>query len=301
MALAFASLTPAHLPRLQGLCEACFPEDPFNEDLLCRHIFGDPRFEPALAVVVERDGCLAAVAVSVIRTVPEDGRHGWLKLLAVDPGYRGRGLAKAMIDELENRFRVRQAVELTTLGAPYYFWPGVEVRRTPACCLFERLGFKEERYTVNMTVDLAGQTFDTAADERRLAREGFAFHRSDAASLPAVNAFVGRHWRPWCDETVLTLANDPVSMFHALRDGEVVAFAAYDAVMFRGTFGPMGTDPSLRGKGIGDVLLKKCFRDMKDFSYPRAEIAWVGPVGFYAKRIGAVIHRVFRVYGKGLG
>lgn len=152
-----------------------------------------------------------------------------------------------------------------------------------------------------MTVDLNAQTFDTAADEQRLAREGFAFHRSDSTSLPAISAFVGRHWQPWCDEIALTMANNPVSMFHATRNGEVMAFAAYDAVMFRGTFGPMGTDPSLRGKGIGDVLLKKCFRDMKDFNYPRAEIAWVGPVGFYAKRIGATIHRVFRVYGKELG
>ena len=82
------------------------------------------------------------------------------------------------------------------------------------------------------------------------------------------------------------------------KDDQVIAYAAYDVAMFKGTFGSMGTDSSHRGKHLGVTLLRKCLRDMKQMHYPRCEIAWVGPISFYTGNLGACINRVFREYKK---
>lgn len=293
-------LTPGQLPALLDLCGVSLPLDPFSVRLLRTRIFEDPRFDGELSLAIEDTGKLIAVAVGVVRAVAEGPPHGWIKLLAVHPDHRRQGLAKALLAELEQRFRQRQVPQLDTVGAPHYLWPGIDVRYTPACCLFEKLGFSEHRYTVNMAVDLAGQNFDTQANEQRLSTDGFAFHRSDPAAFDDILAFIGKDWPVWCDEVRIAMANHPVTLYHATQGDRVVAFAAYDTAMFKGTFGPMGTDASLRGKGVGAVLLKRCLRDMKDRGCPRCEIAWVGPVGFYARQVNACINRVFRDYRKTL-
>ena len=81
---------------------------------------------------------------------------------------------------------------------------------------------------------------------------------------------------------------------------EVVAFAAYNVAMFPGTFGPTGTAASQRGRGLGALLLDRCLQDLRQLGHQRCEIAWVGPVGFYAAKVGAIITRVFRDYQKPL-
>ena len=273
MATAFTQLErPRTLPGLLALCEACFPEDPFSEDLLRKNIFGDPRFEPELALVVERDGRLAAVAVSV-HPHHAGGRAAGLAQAAgrrsglPRPG-AGQGDARRTGDPLPCPAggRVHHPGRAVLL-----FWPGVEVRRTPALLPVRATRLQGAAvHTVNMTVDLNAQTFETAGDEQRLGTRGLRLPpASDAASLLAISAFVGRHWQPWCDEIALTMANNPGVHVprHSQRRSRGLC-GPTTRVMFRGTFGPMGTDPSLRGKGVGDVLLKKCFRDMKDFNYP---------------------------------
>lgn len=300
MRLDLILLTPTHLADMQALCAANLPLDPFTLPVLRRRIFEDPRYDPALSLGALVDGRLAGVAVGVVRTLPDGGRRGWIKLLAVDRPQRRRGIATAFITELEKRFRALNVSQLDTIGAPYYLWPGVDVRYTPACCLFERLGFVEKRYTVNMGVDLAGRSFDTTDAERQLAAEGLVLCRADAASMPRILSFIGKEWLLWTYEVPIALTNDPVSLFYVSEGAEVVAFAAYDVAMFPGTFGPTGTAASHRRRGIGGLLLDKCFQDMQSLGYKRCEIAWTGPVGFYADKAGAAICRVFRDYQKPL-
>jgi hypothetical protein len=46
--------------------------------------------------------------------------------------------------------------------------------------------------------------------------------------------------------------------------------------------------------GTGAALLSELCRDLMVAGYPDAEIAWVGPVSFYARTAGARVSRVFR-------
>jgi hypothetical protein len=62
----------------------------------------------------------------------------------------------------------------------------------------------------------------------------------------------------------------------------------------------MGTDAAERQHGIGTVLLKRCLADMKSAGLETARIGWVGPVGFYARVLGARVERVYWFYRKAL-
>ena len=56
----------------------------------------------------------------------------------------------------------------------------------------------------------------------------------------------------------------------------------------------MGTDPTRQHGGVGAALLGQLCRDLQAAEFSSAEIAWVGPVSFYAKAAGAKVSRVFR-------
>jgi hypothetical protein len=47
-------------------------------------------------------------------------------------------------------------------------------------------------------------------------------------------------------------------------------------------------------------LLGAVCRDLQLAEFDRAEIAWVGPVGFYAKTAGAEVSRTFRTFSRRL-
>jgi mycothiol synthase len=85
----------------------------------------------------------------------------------------------------------------------------------------------------------------------------------------------------------------------ALDGDRVVSFAAYD-VTGLGRFGPTGTHPDYRQRGIGGTLLKLCLHSLRERGDPMAEIIWVGPVAYYARTVSARISRVFWNFNKGL-
>ena len=55
----------------------------------------------------------------------------------------------------------------------------------------------------------------------------------------------------------------------------------------------MATDPGRQHAGVGRSLLGEVCASLSDAGHTEADIAWVGPIGFYAKA-GAVVSRVFR-------
>jgi GNAT superfamily N-acetyltransferase len=79
-----------------------------------------------------------------------------------------------------------------------------------------------------------------------------------------------------------------------LADGAIVAFAAHDGNnRGLGWFGPAGTLPEHRGKGLGECLLAHCLADVAERGQDETIIAWVGPADFYRRAVGAEIDRTF--------
>lgn len=206
------------------------------------------------------------------------GDVGHVDLLAVDPAARRRGVGRRLVLEAERWARSEGAREMRFAGnPPCYAWPGIDVRYTPALCLAESLGYERYQTACNMTVDLS---------------QDFSGDLPVSDDRAGVAEFVRENWNEaWAWEAV-----NAEGCYHVERDGKIVGFAAW------GTrpswFGPMGTAPEARGLGVGAALLRRCLADMAATGLTSAEIAWVGPIAFYAKAVGARVERIFWLYRK---
>ncbi|MBN1400702.1 MAG: GNAT family N-acetyltransferase [Anaerolineae bacterium] len=257
----------------------------------------DPTCPPELMLLAEQGGQIVGFCLGGLR----DGK-GMLKLFGVTPEFRRRGIATALFGELEARMGARGVSDLT-VGAlgPNFFEPGVEVRRTDMISFLLQRGYTTDRVArINMDVDLASADLDASAAQARLASAGIAVRRASAADVRETAQFaLDCFSEGWQFEVSEAARFSPIPLFVALDGERVAAFAAYD-VTGPGRFGPTGTHPDYRGRGIGRTLLRLCLRSLRERGDAMAEIIWVGPVAFYARTVGARINRVFWSFTKAL-
>ncbi|GAA3274694.1 GNAT family N-acetyltransferase [Dactylosporangium vinaceum] len=226
-----------------------------------------------------------------------DPRLGHVELLAVAPEARRRGVGSALLREAERRLAGLGATRVRLGGnPPCYAWPGVDVRYTPAVCLAQRAGYQLTDTAWNMTADLGRPELDGPVDEGRLHDRGVKVVPAGPDTPEWVRSIWGDGWG-W--EVAQSLGRGGAGCYVAVRDGEVLGFAAYGANR-PSWFGPMGTAPAAEGLGIGRVLLRRCLADLRAAGHATAQIGWVGPVAFYAKAVTARIERVFWIYTKTL-
>jgi predicted N-acetyltransferase YhbS len=284
---------------LRALWNRAAIHDPLSPPLFDEKVWGDPGYRPDLALAAEQGGEVLGFVMGVVRSV-EDGPRGVIKLLAVAPERQREGIGSRLVDAVEAAMRGAGA-EAVRLGEspPNYLTPGLDPRYTHALLLFEGRGYERLQEAYHMRVDLAGQAFDTGREEQALAADGVEVRRAIAADREPVMAFLEEHWPPWKAEVGRSFANEPVSLHLAFEDGAVLGFSAYDANnVGTGWFGPMGTAPAARGRGVGAVLLKRCLADLRAQGHTASTIPWVAPIAFYAHHVGAEISRVFYRYEK---
>jgi GNAT superfamily N-acetyltransferase len=87
------------------------------------------------------------------------------------------------------------------------------------------------------------------------------------------------------------------AVFMAESGGKAVAFCSGDGTN-PGTFGPMGTVESARGRGLARVLHNQTLEFMKKRGRKAARIPWVGPIPFYARLSGAKLGPIYWTFGK---
>jgi GNAT superfamily N-acetyltransferase len=125
--------------------------------------------------------------------------------------------------------------------------------------------------------------------EARVAAAGIDIRRALPPEAPVIAEWIGRHFnQAWVGEGTKALALSPVTMWIAVRDGQMLGFACHDATA-KGFFGPTGVDAAERGKGIGEALLIATLRGMREAGYGYGIIGSAGPVGFYQKRLDALV------------
>lgn len=239
-----------------------------------------------------------------------------LKLIAVAPRHRRQGAGRRLLSAAERVAAAAGATELHLAGsAPFYFWPGVDVRFVGMLCLAEACGYRPVGAELNMSLPATFRAPCPAGSEVRRVL--------DDREVAAVTALVRRAW-PWWEPEVARAID---------QGGCLGAFASADAtgaelsqprstggvtvdadgtapdrscqgfvchsVNRAGWIGPMGTDPDRQHRGLGSALLGEACRDLMIANHKDVEISWVGPVRFYAKT-GATVSRVFRTFTKSL-
>jgi mycothiol synthase len=222
-----------------------------------------------------------------------------VRVLAVEPTARGRGIGSALLTACETTARAAGETRLRTLDqAGNYLAPGVDERNTETIAWLERRGWKptgEPR--LNVLIDVRGNPRVSAARARELAHaaavRGFEVRRARPDETALLDAVAAEFGGAWPFELARALGAQPAGVHVALEDGAYCAFAAHDGNnRGLGWFGPTGTWPAHRGQGLGEALLLACLVDVASV-HDRCEVAWIGPRPFYDKVAGIAADRRF--------
>ena len=287
------ALEPGDAEAARAVWNRAAGHDPLSSGLFTEKLGG----AESRAWIAREAGAVAGVAVGALWPVGGVVR-GSVRLLAVAPEAQRQGVGTALLDAVAADLRARGATVLRLAEcAPNYLTPGVDVRYTAGQAFAAARGFAELGESVNLGVDLEAD--DWTDDLARLDRAGVTLRRGTAADAPALGRLLDAEWPAWHAEAAMALAAGTLHL--ALRDGDVLGFAAHSATNAElGWFGPMGTDASARGLGIGAVLLRRCLADLRAAGHDRATIAWAAALPFYERACGATVERRFRRYERTL-
>ncbi|MEV0728814.1 GNAT family N-acetyltransferase [Polymorphospora sp. NPDC050346] len=310
-----AELTDTDLPQVVALCGEALdlPEDSAEANEIVTRLRettapGDATWTDGRRQLVGFVAVAGGEPVGVVlgSIAHRDPAVGHVDLIAVHPADRRRGIGRTLLSRVEGALAGLGAGEVLLAGnPPYYAWPGIDVRYTPAICAAMALGYEQDRTAWNMTADLSYDGSpalrDTGPAEARLAERGIRVRRATEDDVPALVAFARATFGgSWGGELAHSVDRPDGGCHLAVRDsGELLGFAAYGSSR-PSWFGPMGTAPDTQGLGIGGVLLRRCLRDQRAAGHDRVQIGWVGPVPFYAGSAGAWIERVFFLFRKQL-
>jgi GNAT superfamily N-acetyltransferase len=225
-----------------------------------------------------------------------------IRVLAVAPAARGRGVGSALLAECEATARAAGASSLRTLDEPgNYLAPGIDDRNREAIRWLERRDYTmtgEPR--INVLIDVRDNPRVTAARAAELAAaaatRGYEIRRARTDEAELLEAVAGEFGGAWPFELARAMTGTPSGVHVAVQGGAYCAFAAHDGNnRGLGWFGPTGTWPAHRGRGLGEALLLACLADVKAAGHARCEVAWIGPRPFYDKAAGIVDERRFVV------
>src|SRR5262249_23351183 len=145
---------------------------------------GDPGFDPSLTWVVSDGGRPVGVAVGA---APDERLQapGGVKLFAVAPDYRRRGIATRLLDLVEGALRDRGVDTCVAVSCgTNRLALGLDVRYTAALCLLWQRGYARTGTTQDLVVDFAGPNapaLETGEAEAGLLGDGIVFRRAGAA------------------------------------------------------------------------------------------------------------------------
>jgi predicted N-acetyltransferase YhbS len=284
------------------LCQKSYELDTISEELLKEKIYEDPFYERELVWVASDNEKIVGFLMGTCRMNIHGVNYGYVKMMAVDKDYRRNRIARSMYELLEAGLQQRK-VDVMRLGdVPMnYLMPGVDPRYTPALCFAVRLGFNRFMDTSNLRVNLHDRNWLDVKKIESLKVDQIEVCRATIEDRKELMAFVEDEWKLWQYELEMAYKAKPVGIHIAKLNGKIKAFSAHSANN-KGLpwFGPMGTHPDLRGKGMGRILLYYCLEDLKKLGHETAIIPWVGPIDFYSHHTGAVVERIFWRYEKEL-
>ena len=224
----------------------------------------------------------------------------WLRVLAVMPRARKAGIGTALLAACEGAARAEGMRKLSALDQPgNYLAPGIDERNHDAIAWLEKRGWQRgSEPRLNVLIAVRGNPrvsklrgAELAARATSLGYETRRAHPDEREALCA--AIATEFGGAWPFEVERALGHEPTGVHVALHEGAYCGFAAHDGNnRGLGWFGPTGTWPAHRGKGLGEALLMACLLDVSA-NHSQCEVAWIGPRPFYDRVAGIAADRRF--------
>ncbi len=271
-------------------------------------VLNDENFSKEGALIAEADERVVGFLLALYRKVPITGvglqeDTGWITIFFVDQDYRKKGIATSMLKNAEEylKSKGRKRVVVSTY-VPYYFIPGVDVDAYPeAYNLLRKIGYETIMEQFGMSVDLldfepSNEYYLTAES---LAAEGIEIEYFSIPYTHKLLSFLETEFPgDWAAVIRDRLRHhcDPKDIVIARKGDEVLGYCQVDGEHF----GPFGVHSSLRGKGVGTVLIIKAMQYAKQKGIRHLWLAWTGAVDFYSRKAGFRVIRKHAIMKKSL-
>lgn len=300
---------PGDAAALAALTAVAMPQDAVDTAWLTENVLLDVNFQPEGLIVAEHDGAPIGFVYAVTTTgaAPVSGEQGgWLTIGCVHPAHRRRGVGNELLLRASEYLAARGATWVNVSAyAPAYFVPGLDPVAYPeAAKLLETRGFTRLYTAAAMSMELS--TYRTPGEVLTLAEqreaEGYQLGPAGPDDLPEVLEFAGGQFAPDWAQAIreAVLRHGHLDRLRIVRGPQGIAgFAIYGAYRgLRERFGPFGVDESLRGTGLGKILLHHTLTAMRAEGAQSAWFLWTGeesPAGHLYRRTGFTVTRRFDV------
>lgn len=288
------------------------PYDPINMRLFCNKILLDPNFDPQGAIVAARDdNQIIGFTLTLVRRLPMykddlEPENSWITVFFVHPNYRRHGIGSSMFQMAKEFVRNKGRKHIFFASyAPNYFLPGIDEQLYPEGYRFLlKQGFVRLYSPVAMDISLLNFSIpeEVKALKKQRENEGFRFIHPEIRHLYELIDFASTVFNPdWGrairDGILRGLPIDQILIVE--KEGRIVGFClygGYDGVPER--FGPFGVEPSMRGLGLGKILLNQCLFEMRAKGLHGAWFLWTSEqdvAGHLYKKTGFKVTRRFHV------
>jgi GNAT superfamily N-acetyltransferase len=300
-AFALGALLPAHIEAARALLAAACQYDAADRVAL-EKLSGPAAGHPGSRAL----GAWAGQVLVGVAAVS----GAWIRLLAVHPAHRGRGVGSALLAAAEDATAATGSAGarvVRVLDQPgNYLAPGVDLRNHETIAWLGRRGYVQHGERINLLVDVRANPRVSAGRAQALAAAcaGYELRRAQPGDAGALTAMITAGFSAsWAFEASQAMRERPPAVHVAVerQRGELVGFAAHDGNnRGLGWFGPTGTLPEHRGRGLGAALLCACLVDVAAAGHATCEVAWIGPRAFYDRIAGIAGERRFAAMRKEL-
>lgn len=314
--LKIRSYQPGDEEAIVVLWNQCFSRDPVTLEVFVKQVLLDVNFDPDGMFVAEVQGKVVGCLLAVVRKLPLFGNdleenNGWISFLGVHLDYQRAGIGTQLLNAAEEFFiNSGRTVIGFSPYAPNYFLPGADKESYPEGFAFlEKHGFQVLYTAAAMDKNLVDYVYpkDVADVEASLAAKSYHIQSLQYRNITNLLSFITKEFNPdWTravrEGLVRGLPFDHVLV--ALYGEDIVGFCMFGGYGNVGErFGPFGVSKSLRGTGLGKVLLYRCLTDMKAQGLHGAWFLWTGeeePAGHLYHRANFTTTRKFEVMEKTL-
>jgi mycothiol synthase len=292
-------------------------KDPINPTRFRNLVLLDANFDPEGLRLAFDGEQLVGGMYAIRRRLPMSGTdlepdNGWIPWFFVAASHRRQRIGARLMEEALQflRTQARKTVFFSSY-APNYILPGIDEKAYPAGYQFLRQsGFEIQYSPVAMDFSLLGFEIPEQVKALKAQRqaEGYTFGFAADEDLYELIQFAATEfnadWGRAIREGILQglpLTQILVSRSPAGKIAGFCMFGGYEGVRER--FGPFGVDSSMRGTGLGKILLYDCLQVQRALSLHGSWFLWTGetsPAGYLYQKVGYRVSREFHVMHRSL-
>jgi len=277
----------ADIPALFDIYKNAFPFEFVPYKRFLQTFFFEPNYREESVFVAEENGTIEGFVIAPIRRMPvlagydANETRGYISSLAVRQKEKVTEVGGLLLDSAEKYLISNGKTAVSTGYAPQYICQGIECDRCPEyAALYKSRGYSfSDSYAMRVDLGTFAPTEDIEAKRQALLADGFyvgPVKEEHITSLLDPNSPFSSV--SWSYEFMSRLRDCDFERFSVCAIGdEVVAACCFgDSGSDGERFGPFGTDPAYRGRGIGAVILSDCLERMKSRGLCSAWLHW-GP------------------------